>query len=78
MFAAIENLRLRAIALRSSVHNECQLTAVELAAMNAKKTNELIDVINDLCQMVNALAENDGVEFIWDEDETLEIRVIER
>lgn len=52
MFAALESIRLRAIALRSSVHNEQQLSAVELAGMNAKKTNEIIDVVNDLCELV--------------------------
>lgn len=78
MFATIENLRVRALALRSSIHNEQQLSAVELAGMCAKKTNELIDVVNDLCAAVDKLAENDGVEFIWDEaTESLELRVIE-
>ena len=46
--ATLENLRLRALALRSSIHNEHQLSAIELTAMCAKKTNELIDVVNDL------------------------------
>lgn len=50
----LESLRLRALALRSSIHNEHQLSAIELAAMCAKKTNELIDVINELCEEVNA------------------------
>lgn len=57
MLARIENLRLRAIALRSSVHNEHQLSAIELTAMCAKKTNELIDVINELCEVVDNLNE---------------------
>ena len=55
MFAAIDSIRLRALALRSTVHNEQQLTAVELAAMNAKKTNELIDVVNELCDIIEGL-----------------------
>ena len=67
MFTSIESLRLRALALRSSVHNEQQLTAVELAGMNAKKTNEIIDVVNEICQAVNALADNAGVKFVYDE-----------
>lgn len=49
----LAKIRARAIALRSSVHNEHQLSAIELAAMNAKKTNELIDVINDLETEIN-------------------------
>lgn len=55
MIVALENLRLRALALRSSVHNEQQLSAVELAGMNAKKTNEIIDVVNELCEIVGKL-----------------------
>lgn len=56
MFSTIESLRLRALALRSSVHNEQQLTAVELAAMNAKKTNEIIDVVNELCKAIDEIS----------------------
>ena len=59
MFTGIESLRLRALALRSSIHNEQQLSAVELAGMNAKKTNEIIDVVNQLCNMIEQIAAND-------------------
>lgn len=52
MLTGLENIRLRALALRSSVHNEHQLSAIELTAMCAKKTNEVIDVVNDLCEIV--------------------------
>ena len=77
MFATLENLRLRAIALRSSIHNEQQLTAVELAAMNAKKTNELIDVINELVEVINKTS-TEGVTFEYDEKtETLRLRLFE-
>lgn len=48
--AFLENIRLRVLALRSSIHNEECLTAVELAGMNAKKTNEIIDVVNELTE----------------------------
>lgn len=58
MNGTIETLRLRALALRSSVHNEHCLSAVELAGMNAKKTNEIIDVVNDLCEEVNKIQVN--------------------
>lgn len=44
----LATLRMRAMALRASIHNEHCLSAVELAGMNAKKTNEIIDVINEL------------------------------
>lgn len=54
MIVALENIKMRALALRSSVHNEHQLSAIELTAMCAKKTNELIDVVNDLCAIVDA------------------------
>lgn len=54
--ASIESLRLRALALRSSIHNEHQLSAIELTGMCAKKTNEIIDVVNDLCDFVEELA----------------------
>lgn len=57
MFNNIESLRLRAIALRSSIHNEHMLSAIELAGMCAKKTNEIIDVVNDLCEIVEDLSE---------------------
>lgn len=53
---SIESLRLRAITLRSSIHNEQQLSAVELAGMNAKKTNEIIDVVNELCKIVDGVS----------------------
>lgn len=46
--SVLQSIRLRALALRSSVHNEQQLSALELSAMCAKKTNELIEVVNDL------------------------------
>lgn len=52
MIGTLENIRLRALALRSSIHNEHQLSAIELAGMVAKKTNELIDVVNELCEVV--------------------------
>lgn len=74
MFAQIENLKVRALALRSSIHNEQQLTAVELAAMCAKKTNELIDVVNELCEVVNSLSV-EGLSFEYDAaTETLRIK----
>lgn len=75
MQAKLENLRLRAIALRSSVHNEHQLSAIELTAMCAKKTNELIDVVNELCAVVDNLIENNGLTINYDEvNEALEIK----
>lgn len=44
------SLQIRALALRSSIHNEHQMSAIELTGMCAKKTNELIDVVNELCE----------------------------
>lgn len=77
MFSTIENLRIRALALRSSIHNEQQLTAVELAAMNAKKTNEIIDVVNDLSEACETILANAGVEIVWNEEtESLDLKVI--
>ena len=70
---SLEQIRLRAIALRSSIHNEHQLSAIELTAMCAKKTNELIDVINDLTTYI----ENVGVvlNIVYNEEtESLEIK----
>ena len=67
MFAKIALLRERAIALRSSIHNEHCLSAIELAGMNAKKTNEIIDVVNELCDMVEAIADGSGITFEYDE-----------
>ena len=65
--AGVENLRLRALALRSSIHNEHQLSAIELCGMVAKKTNELIDVINDLCVIMDNLKTETGVKVVYDE-----------
>ena len=59
----LETLRMRALALRSSIHNEHQLSAIELCGMVAKKTNELIDVINDVCKFVDELAVAVNVEY---------------
>lgn len=67
MIGGIEALRLRALALRSSVHNEHQLSAIELAAMTAKKTNELIDVINELCDLVDNIVTENGLIINYDE-----------
>lgn len=50
MTTTLQALRARALALRSTIHNEQQLSAIELTAMCAKKTNEIIDVINELCE----------------------------
>lgn len=61
----IEELRLRALALRSSIHNEHQLSAIELCGMTAKKTNEIIDVVNDLCEEVKNI--NVKMDIIYDE-----------
>ena len=63
-----ESIRLRALALRSSVHNEHQLSAIELTAMCAKKTNELIDVVNDLTKFIDSLTVALKIEY----DETTE------
>lgn len=61
-------MQARALALRSSIHNEECLSAVELAGMNAKKTNEIIDVVNGLCGMVELLAESGGLKFEYNEE----------
>lgn len=46
----LASIRARALALRSTIHNEQQLSTLELCGMVAKKTNELIDVVNDLTE----------------------------
>lgn len=75
MLAKLENIRFRAIALRSSVHNEHQLSAIELTAMCSKKTNELIDVVNELVAVVDNLIKNNGLTINYDEvTESLEIK----
>lgn len=72
----LETLRARAIALRSSVHNEHQLSAIELAGMCAKKTNEIIDVVNELCDLVDNVVNSNGLIVNYDETrENLEIGV---
>lgn len=62
----IQSLRLRALALRSSIHNEQQLSAIELAGMCAKKTNELIDVVNELCDAFEAIQTSGGFVIEYD------------
>lgn len=62
----INSLRLRALALRSSIHNEHQLSAIELTAMCAKKTNELIDVVNELCEFIEGL-QTGSIKVTYDE-----------
>lgn len=69
----LDSLRLRAMALRSSIHNEHQLSAIELTGMCAKKTNELIDVVNDLCEYIEQLTV--AVNVVYNEEtESLEIK----
>ena len=64
----LQSLRLRAIALRSSVHNEHQLSAIELSGMCAKKTNEIIDVTNELIEIIEAIMESNGLVFEYNEE----------
>ena len=66
MLAQIQSLRLRALALRSSIHNEHMLSAIELSGMTAKKTNEIIDVVNELCNVVEEL-EKEVQSVVYDE-----------
>ena len=74
----LESLRLRAIALRSSIHNEHQLSAIELTGMCAKKTNEIIDVVNEVCVIVDNIIKNNGLTVKYDEiTESLNIGGIE-
>lgn len=69
----LQKIQARAIALRSSIHNEHQLSAIELTAMCAKKTNELIDVINDFVDIMNEF-QTAGIAFKYNEEtESLEI-----
>ena len=73
MAKKLEDLRLRALALRSSIHNEHQLSAIELTGMCAKKTNEIIDVVNELCEYVEDLTV--AVNVVYNEEtESLEIQ----
>lgn len=72
MFTTLETLRLRALALRSSIHNEQCLSALELAGMCAKKTNEVICVVNDLCEFTEKLSSALKVEY---NEETEELTI---
>lgn len=78
MIQGLTNIRLRALALRSSVHNEQQLSAIELCGMTAKKTNELIDVINELVDLVDNIVSENGLIVTYDpESESLNVGVAE-
>ena len=70
---SLQSIRLRALALRSSIHNEHQLSAIELCGMVAKKTNELIDVINDLSDYIENVGVAVGV-YYNEATESLEIK----
>lgn len=72
----LESIRMRALALRSSIHNEHQLSTIELSAMVARKTNEIIDVVNELCEFVEDLTTEGGsISLQYDEaTETLTIK----
>lgn len=73
----LETLRLRAMALRSSVHNEHQLSAIELTAMNAKKTNEIIAVIDELINKMEKIeAEHELILNYDGSSENLNLEVI--
>lgn len=48
----LASIRARALALRSTIHNEQQLSTLELCGMVAKKTNELIDLVNELTDIL--------------------------
>lgn len=77
MIQGLTNIRLRALALRSSVHNEQQLSAIELCGMTAKKTNELIDVINELVDLVDNIVSENGLFVTYDpKSESLEVGVV--
>lgn len=69
----LDSIRLRALALRSSIHNEHQLSAIELTAMCAKKTNELIDVVNELTGYIEDIALAVNLEYN-EATESLEIK----
>lgn len=63
----LESIKLRALALRSSIYNERTYTATEMAGQLALKTNELIDVVNDLVDQINTL-ENTQFSLRYDAD----------
>lgn len=48
----LELIRTNALALRSTIHNEHMLSTIELCGMLSKKTNEIIDLINQLVDEV--------------------------
>lgn len=74
----IQSLQMRALALRSTVHNEQQLSAVELAGMVAKKTNEIIEIVNELSEIVNELGAIAGYTLVYDPDtESLTLKAVE-
>lgn len=69
----LNSLRARALALRCSIHNEQCYTALELAGMTAKKTNEIIEVINELTTYIESLSL--ALDIVYDEaTESLVIR----
>lgn len=48
-------IQARLSGLRSTIHNEKQLSMIELNGMLAKKTNEIIDVLNELTTEIDQL-----------------------
>lgn len=79
MLSKIENFRVRLLALRSTIHNEKQLDTIELCAMLSKKTNELIDVTNEMLDFVsNLTVKGANYEIVYDEStESLTLKEVE-
>lgn len=51
----LELFRAQLIGVRSTINNEKQLSMIELTSMLAKKTNEIIDVVNGLIDEIKVL-----------------------
>lgn len=69
MLAKLESLRLHAVALRSTIHNEHMLNAQELCGMVSKKTNEIIDVVNELVEEIKRINPQIDVEYNSENEE---------
>lgn len=74
----LAQLRAYALTAKTCIYNEDAMTAIELAGQTACKVNECVEAINLIIEAIDQLAQNDGLEFIWDETtESLTMRVVE-
>ena len=57
----IEQLRAYALTCKAAIYNEDAMTSIQLAGCTAKKVNEVVDLVNEMLNMVEALMQESGM-----------------